>query len=332
MATIEEVSHLAKVSTATISRVINNSGPVHAQTRNRVLKAIEELGYKPNPMARGLALNRSGGIGVSIGSLGSPYFGQLLMGTEQVITASGRHLLVSTGNSDAKLEQASVRFLTERQADALIVHTDDTSDETLISWAAGPVPLVIFGRYISELADSCIYLDNESGGYLATKHLLDNGHRQVAHIAGPLDAQDSRARLHGYRRAVEQAGLAFAEDLVVEADFAEDGGSRAVHRLLNRNLRPSAIFAANDQMAVGAMRALYELGLRVPDDVSLVGYDDVVFAAFLVPGLTTVRQPLFEMGQAAAHLALRKLGQKEPEVKQKFEPELVLRQSVKSVS
>ena len=185
------------------------------------------------------------------------------------------------------------------------------------------------GRYITELGSRCIYLDNEKGGFLATQHLLERGHEHIAHITGPLAMKDSRDRLQGYRRALEAAGLPYNETYVVEADFTEKGGLRAAQWLLGRGLELSAIFAANDQMAAGILHTLRANDLEVPQDISLVGYDDVFIARYLYPALTTIQQPLWDMGQAAAHLVLAALDQRETEVTRKFEPELVVRQSVK---
>jgi ABC-type sugar transport system substrate-binding protein len=164
-----------------------------------------------------------------------------------------------------------------------------------------------------------------------THHLIACGHRRIAHITGPLAIDDSRARLQGYQRALEAAGISFDERLVIEADFHESGGRQATQALLKRQLDFTAIFVGNDQMATGALDALKEAGLTVPDDISLIGFDDVLFAQYLTPKLTTIRQPLFEMGQAAAQRALDLLGNKETEVKGKFDPELVIRQSVKTI-
>lgn len=326
MSTIREVSRRAKVSPSTVSRVLNGTVPVAEATKKRVLAAVEELNYRPNTFARGLATNRSGGVGVAINELTSPFYGAIVRGIEAEVEAAGMHLLVSSGHAEAERERRAVEFLRERRADALIVQVEATDDATLLEWARDQAPLVVIGRLVPELA--CVYLDNEKGGFLATRHLLEQGHRRIAHITGPLAMQDSRARLQGYRRALEAAKLGYDERFVVESDFQEEGGQRATRRLLARGLGISAIFAGNDQMAAGALQVLREAGLRVPDDISLVGYDDVLFSRYLYPGLSTVRQPLIEMGRAAARLALGALEGKEVEVRRKFEPELVIRQSV----
>lgn len=329
MSTIREVSRRARVSPSTVSRVLNGTVPVSETIKRRVLEAVEALNYQPNTFARGLVTNRSGGVGVAINELTSPFYGAIVRGIEAVIEDAGMHLLVSSGHAEAKREREAIEFLRQRRSDALIVQVEALDDEALLEWARDETPLVIIGRLVPELAGRCIHLDNEKGGFLATQHLIDSGHKHIAHITGPLSMQDSRARLQGYRRALEAAGLRYDERFVVESDYQEEGGQQATKRLLARRLDMSAIFVGNDQMAAGALHVLREEGLRVPEDISLVGYDDVLFARYLYPSLTTVRQPLVEMGCAAAHLALAALAEKETEVKRKFEPELVIRHSVR---
>lgn len=329
MPTIKEVSQRADVSPSTVSRVLNGTTPVSADARERVLRAIAELDYTPNAFARGLATNRSGGIGVTTNDIGSPYYGVMIRGVEAAIEDAGFHLMVSSGHARAGSERSAIEFLKQRRSDALIVQAEALSDGELIELASrSDVPVVIFGRRIPELDAVSVHLDNEAGGRIATEHLLENGHRRIAHIAGPLRFPDARHRLQGYRDALDAAGIAYDDHLVVEGDFREAGGRAAMERLLGRAADLDAVFVANDQMAAGAMRAARDRGLDVPRDLSLVGYDDVLLAQYLSPTLTTVRQPLFDMGRAAADIAIALLEQKKVEVRTRFEPELVVRESV----
>ena len=336
MPTIKEVSRHAKVSPATVSRVLNGTVPVAKDTKKRVLDAVEKLNYQPNAFARGLVTNRSGGIGVVVNEISSPYYSGIVNGIEEIVEAAGMHLIVSSSHADAKFERQAADYLLQRRSDALILHPETVSDAELYGWLEqnlpADVPVVIVGRHVTELDGQCIYLDNEQGGCLATQHLLNNGHRHIAHITGPLAMKDSRDRLLGYRRTLEAAGLVYDEAYVVEADFTEGGGQRAAQRLLDRDLELSAIFSSNDQMAAGVLHTLRLNDLDVPNDISLVGYDDVFIARYLYPALTTIQQPLSDMGRAAARMALAALDKRETEVKRRFEPELVVRQSVKCLS
>lgn len=323
---------MAGVSASTVSRVLNDTAPVAEETRRRVLAAVAELSYSPNAFARSLATNRSGGIGVSVNDLGSPYYGAMLQGIEAEVEGAGMHLLVSSGGANAQKERKSIEFLLGRRSDALIVHLEATPDYELLELMRGDVPVVLVGRHLADASKRSVYLDNEAGGELAAQYLIERGHRRIAHVSGPLSFPDARARLQGYRRALELAGIRHDEQLLVEADFLEDGGRQAVERLLARETDFSAVFFANDQMAAGGAQALRVAGLRIPDDVSIMGYDDVLIARYLSPGLTTIHQPLMEMGRAAARIALDILeGREREEVRRKFEPQLVERDSVKRI-
>lgn len=329
MATIKEVSSLARVSPSTVSRVLNGNAPVADGTRARVLAAVEELGYQPNAFARGLVTNRSDGIGVVVNEISSPFYSSIVQGIEEVVEAAGRHLIVSSGHARERLERDAVEFLKQRRCDALILHVEAISDYDLLQWAKQEPPVVLVGRYVAELADRCIHLDNVAGGYLATKHMIEHGHRAIAHITGWMAIEDARARMEGYRRALAEAGIPFDEMLVVEGDFVEEGGGRATRRLLERDREFTALVAANDQTAAGALHVLREHGLDVPGDVSVIGYDDVLLAQYLYPALTTIRQPLADMGRAAAQLALAALdGSDGRGVKRRFDPILIERDSV----
>ncbi len=332
--TIVAVSKHAGVSVATVSRVLNNSDAVKPLTREKVLNSMRVLGFRPNGAAQALGGGRSFGVGVMVGDLGSPYFGQMLKSIEEVIRSAGLHVLVCNGGYSSDLESKAHEFLQQRRAEALIVHVELTSDEQLRAWSNDRVPLVVIGRNVPQLAGQCVYLDNEQGGLLATQYLISRGHRHIAHITGPLVPPahiDSRSRLDGYKQALQQHNFPFLEDYIVESDFTEDGGYRSLVKLLGRKLPITAIFVGNDQMAAGAMQALQDSNLRVPEDISVIGYDDLVFSRYLNPRLTTIRQPLNEMGRAAAVLALRALNLATELVATRFMPELVIRQSVRDM-
>lgn len=336
MTTIKEVSNYAKVSPSTVSRVLNDTAVVNEETKLRVLEAIEKLNYQPNAFARGLATNRSGGVGVVINDFSSPYYASIVKGIEKVIEEHNMHLIVSSGHSNAHSERRAVENLKQRRADALIMHLEDVSDYELLSWLEQDdfqsIPVILVGRYVAELHANCIHLDNSQGGYLATKHLLENGHTKVAHITGNIHMKDARDRLQGYRRALEEASIDFDDNYVVEGKFSVESGQMAMKRLLDRKLDLTAVFIANDEMSAGALQVLREANIQVPEEFSIVGYDDLLIARFLYPALTTVQQPLNEMGQAAAELAIAELFNEKQyekkEVRRNFEPKLIQRQSV----
>lgn len=327
MATIKEVARLAEVSVATVSRVLNGVRVTEANQAS-VMAAIERLDYRPNAFARSLATNRSGAVGVIVNEISSPFYSGIVQGIESVVETRGMHLIVSSTHADADRERNAVDFLRDRRCEALILLSEALSDDELLRLAGHDTPLVLIGRDVKALAGRCVLLDNELGGYLATRHLIDKGHTRIAHITGNPSLSDARDRLAGYRRALVESGVVEVPELVIEGDFTEEGGRLGAEELLERDHGVSAIFAANDQTAAGALLTLRERGLRCPEDVSLVGYDDVLLAKYLHPALSTIRQPFAEMGQAAARLAL---GDDAEEVKLRFAPVLIERQSVSTL-
>ncbi len=326
--TIRDVSRRAQVSVSTVSRVLNGIVPVADQTRQRVLQAVKELGYRPNAFARSLVTNRSNAIGVVVNDMTSPFYSGMLRGVEQELHAAGYYMLPQSGHADIETERRALDFLQQRRVDALVIHVESIADEELLELMMGEVPVILVARQIAEANGKCVYSDNELGGRVATQYLIDQGHTCIAHLTGPLHFPDSRARLQGYRQALEQSGLGFDDALVIESDWLEEGGYSSCLRLMKRRPDITAIFAGNDQMAAGVLQALRDLGKSIPEDISVMGYDDVLFARYLYPSLTTVRQPLQAMGASATRLVLAALNSEEVEVQQKFEPELIIRQSV----
>ncbi|RKR07652.1 LacI family transcriptional regulator [Kushneria sinocarnis] len=299
MSTIREVAELAGVSQATVSRVMSGEVPVTESTRQRVESAMQALDYAPNAFARSLASNRSQGVGLMISHLGGPFMGRMMVTLEDRLRAYDKSLLVASGRSDPERERETVRFLLARRCDGMLLHADGMGDDELAALAER-LPVVILNRLVPRLAEQCVHIDNVAGGYQATRHLIGHGHRAIACITGPLWKQDATQRLMGYRRAMAEAHLAVDSDCVIEGDSTEAGGRRAVDRLEARGVACTAVVAGNDEMAVGAMARLRELGRRIPGDISVIGYDDEAYAHHLTPGLTTIHAPIEEMAEAAA--------------------------------
>lgn len=333
MSTIRDVSRLANVSVATVSRVINANQPVSADTRARVEAAMAELGYKPNSNAKALATNRSDILGMVLGDLGGPFFGDLMAQAEEETRRLKRHLLVTAGGHSREVELEAIDFLLQRQVDALLLHVDSLTDADLYELSSQTdTPMVLINRYVPDLHAQCIHVNNEVGGELITRHLIEQGHQEIACITGPLYKGDSRGRLQGYRRALEKAGLPYVEQRVVESDYMEAGGSVALERLLARQVPFTAVVCGNDLMAFGAIRSLRLHGLSVPEDVDVTGYDDIVMSSYVEPSLTTIHVPIGAMGVQAARLAVQLATGQAPKVQQAFEPRLVVRGSTRSLA
>jgi len=329
MATIYEVSKLAGVSLATVSRVMNNNTPVRESTRKKVLAAMEQLGYRPNSIAQSLASNCSNSVGILVSELHGPFYGAMLTGIEAEFRAAGKHVIIAAGHSELATEQEGIEFLQSRSCDALILHVEAVSDDYLIKLAQTDTPFVLLNRQIPALADRCISLNNELGGYLATQHLLAQGHRDIAYIAGPMWKTDAKERYQGHQRALAEYQCVANPALFYEGDFRETGGSKGLSAILATGLSFTALVCGNDEMASGALTAARELGLSVPDSFSVVGFDNVNFAYYTYPKLSTIDYPISAMGQMAARWVLREVYRSATvEVQQLFEPHLIMRDSV----
>lgn len=303
-ATLLEVARAAGVSPATVSRILNGGTRVSSAKRQAVEEAIRALNFKPNLLAQSLKRGRSMMVGVLTQDVDSPFFAETLLGVEAALAGTGYEPLIASGHWNPAEESDRIRRLLARQVDGMIVLFGRLSNEELLQFS-DHVPLVATGHEFSAPRALAFRLDSEHGGYLATRHLIEQGHRSIAHIAGPPDHADAVDRLAGYRRALNEAGLRFDERLVVEGNFKEPAGVIGVNRLMDSGASFSAIFAANDQTAYGARLALYRLGIRVPEDISLIGFDDLQSSLYTTPPLTTVRQPMFDAGRLAASALLR---------------------------
>jgi len=332
MATIYEVSELAGVSLATVSRVMNDSSKVSPKTRAKVEAAMKELDYSPNPIAQSLASSQSNTVGVLVPELHGPFFGVILSGIEAELRAAGKQIIITVGHSEEKTEIESLDFLSTRRCDALILYVYGVSDDYLVEFSESSVPVVFLNRLIPDKASQCISLDNELGGYLATKSLLELGHRQLAYISGPLWKRDSAKRLKGHKRALEEFGLSLNEQLMFEGNYEESSGRRGIEHLLARAIPFSALVCGNDEMAAGAMGAAREKGLAIPDDLSVIGFDNVFFTRYTYPELSSIECPVEEMGRMAARAVLRDAyGEDGLEIQNRFEPSLVRRASISSI-
>jgi len=328
MATIYEVSKLVGVSVATVSRVINGSARVSDKTRDKVHAAMAELNYRPNSIAQSLATRRSNCVGILVPQVHGPVFAAMLSEIEEELRNAGKFTIFATGLSEEIKEREAIRFLVSRNCDALIMHIDGLTDEFLREQMDNALPFVIMNRVVPGLEEKCISLDNERGGFDATKTLLDMGHRRIAYISGPLAWVDARARLDGHKRALASYGQEFDDRLFVESNFKEFGGSEAMSKLLRRGPSFSAVVCANDEMAAGAMDAIRARGLSIPDDVSIVGFDNAPLSRYLYPKLTTVNYPIAEMGRMAARWVLRNVYEdNDAKIRHVFRPTMVPRAS-----
>lgn len=305
MATIYQVSEAAGVSLATVSRVMNGNARVSERTRKKVEDAMASLGYQPNAIAQSLASNRTNSVGLLVSELHGSYFGDLMSTVEQVLKQHGKHVIITAGHVDEKREHEAIEFLKSRRCDALILHAEAVSDEYLKQLVDGNIPVVVINRKVDDLNDNCFVVDNEQGGYLATQAAINAGHKNIGYISGPLFKKDASDRLSGHKRALEEAGIKFEETSMFEGDFHESAGQEGMLHLQKHYPKFTALVCANDEMASGAMTAAREAGFDIPEQLSIVGFDNVLFSRYLYPKLTTINNPIHAMGEMAAYWVLQ---------------------------
>jgi LacI family transcriptional regulator len=314
--TISDVARQAGVSPATVSRVLNGGYPVARLTRLHVEKAVRDLGYVRNAHAQALRGTSTDVVGVIIHDVADPFFAEITAGIQEVAAAHDTLVVLCNSLRNPDSELRYLEMLRGQRVAAVILAGGSIEDPGYLRavrrQARGlrqqGAPMVMCGR--RSLITDAVLPDNRTGAELLTRHLLEHGHRRIAEVMGPPNFSTTRDRSAGHRDVLASAGIERSADLVTSADFSRDGGYEATRMLLDRGADFTAIFAANDLMAMGALAALREAGLRVPDDVSVVGYDDVPTVRDVVPGLTTVRVPMREMGRRSMQIALAGGGRK----------------------
>lgn len=327
--TIQDIAESANVSKSTVSRVLNQNTPVNEQKRKAVLAAMKRLQYKPNVVARSLAGGSSLTLGIVTQNIGSPFYDSVTQGVIQGMSGSDYSPIFADGRWDRETEIAVIRTLVDRNVDGLVMVGGNLTLHEIDDLRQGK-PLVVVARDLNDQSIPSICIDNVVAARQAVQHLIDAGHRRIAHVKGHPEHRDAIDRHEGYQQALKQANIEVDSRLVVNGDFSSQSGVIAVESLLMRDVPFSAIFAANDEMAMGIRLALYRRGIRVPEDISIVGFDDQPGSAYMTPPLTTVAQPAIAMGEAAAKVVLGQLLKSEYKL-QRFQTELIIRESVKTI-
>lgn len=304
MATIKDVAKLAGVSVATVSRVINNSPKASETSRKAVCSAMEQLQYHPNANARALAQQSTETVGMIVSDVSDPFFGSMVKAVEQVAYATGNFLLIGNGYHDAEKERQAIEQLIRHRCAALVVHAKKLSDEELTSLMQQIPGMVLINRTLPGFETRCVALDDRYGAWLATRHLIQQGHKRIAIICSNHQISDATDRLQGYLDALEEFGIAVDDRLISYGTPDEIGGEQAMTDLLGRGRNFTAVTCYNDSMAAGALSVLSDNSIEVPQEISLIGFDDVLISRYLRPRLTTIRYPVVAMATQAAELAL----------------------------
>lgn len=301
---MRDVAHQAGVSISTVSHVVNNTRAVSDEARSRVLAAMKTLGYKPNALAQNLRRQQTSSIGMIVPDSANPFFAEVARGIEDTSFEQNHSVILCNTDGDVDKQATHTDLLIKNQVAGILFVAAGISTELVEDLQARQVPLVVVDREVPDVAVDTVLTNHLQGGRLATQHLLDLGHRRIACISGGSDLSPSAERLTGYQQILQENDLPFDESLVMKGDFQYESGYRAAQQLLALADPPTAVFACNDLMAVGVISAAIQLGLRVPQDLSVVGFDDVRLASFTNPPLTTIAQPTYEIGVIAATMLL----------------------------
>lgn len=329
--TMSDVARQAGVSLMTVSRVINEKEDVSFDTRQRVLKIISELDYRPSAIARSLATQETRTIGLVIPDVTNPFFADITRGVEHLAYAQGYHVFLCNSEEDPQRELAVIQSLEEKQIDGLILCSSRLEERLLVDLLARQPAVVLINRRLNLDSDGSfqtVLLNDEKGGRIATGHLVRSGHRRIGLLAGPEVSYSGQERKKGYLAAMQDAGLCVQEDWITACHPSVEGGYRAAHCLLSQSKELTAVFCYNDLVAIGALQACKELDRRIPEDLAIVGHDDIPLAGLVSPTLTTCRVQRMELGGLAVEALIERLKDCptgcEPII---LEPELVLRQS-----
>ncbi|GKX29264.1 LacI family transcriptional regulator [Vallitalea longa] len=334
--TIKDIAEIANVSVATVSRVVNNkSKGVGEETRKRILELIDQYDFQPSAVARGLVTKKSKIIGLIIPDLTNPFYPKMTKGIEDVAHEHGYNIILCDGNNSKEKEAAYLDFLNEHYVCGIIYNNFHTISNTILNKIMkSSLPLVFIDSKPETKRCKCVYLDNRKAMYELVEYLILNGHRKIAFITGPLDSYSTNERYKGYINALSDYDMPIDSDLIVQGDYIIKDGYNAVGKLFSQTKDFTVIACCNDLMAIGAMEKLEDMGIDVPEDISVVGFDDIDIASLVRPKLTTVAQPIHEMGREAANMIINIIEGRSNKIQDNiiFKPNLVIRDSVKKIN
>lgn len=329
--TIKDIARLANVSITTVSKIMNGKdADISEKTRNRVNRIIQENRYSPNSLARSLITNKTNTIGLVLPDISNAFFSDISRGVQNCAWERKYSVIFCDTNDSIEQEAEYIRVLRHKRVEGIVfLSTQFSNHDEVIKVAKSGLPVVILDRRINDGNVDIVSLDQEQGGYLATKHLLDQGHVRIGMMTGRLGNASTISRLNGYKRALTEAGIEYNPEWVFEGNYRITGGQAGAADLHKKGV--TAIFAGNDMQAVGAYKYLFSIGCSIPADISIIGFDDIYIADIMTPGLTTIRQPTYDMGYKAAEILIEAISNTENTGRGNnviFQPELVIRGSV----
>jgi len=305
--TLKMVAEKAEVSVNTASRAINNKPDINLETKKRVLQIAKELGYVRNATAVALRTRKTGTIGVVIADNRNPFYAEVLSGMEEAAREKNYHIILANTQRDYQKEEEAINLLLAKRVDGLLIAPVQDRDDDIKNLIDANIPFVVVGRDFKNIEVDAIYNDEVKGGFLATEYLIKKGHKRIALIDGFLYKSPAKGRLEGYKKALNKYRISLDESLISVGDINIEDGYKRTKQMLEKNLDFTAIFAYNDMMAFGAMQAIKEKGLRIPEDIGLIGYDDILFSSLISPALTTIRLKKQELGVKSVKLLFSRI-------------------------
>lgn len=336
MANIDDVAKLANVSIATVSRVFNNSPYVSEKAKESVLKAAKELGYEPSILARSLAMKKTNTIGLIVPDISNPYYSEVVRGIEDICNIYKYNIILCNADNSRDKEIQYIDMLKSRWVDGIIFHSDYFTEEIYKVFLERKIPLVLAGRK-TKFDVPYVAINNKKAAYDATRYLITLGHKKIGFIHGNLNGMketvDSVDRFIGYKLAMTKFGIKIYDELVKEANFKVIGGYNATMEMLKSNVKPDAIFAISDVMAMGAINAIFDYGLKCPDEVSVIGFDNIDLSEATRPSLTTIAQPMYDIGAVAARMLIKMINNESIDTNRVIlKHQLIIRNSCKAIN
>ncbi len=325
--TMRDVAKATGFSVNTVSRALNHKPDVNEETRKTIVEAATKMGYRPNKLARSLRSNKTHTIGVIVADIANPYFGALVKGVEKEARKRRYSVILLNTDEDYERESEAIQVVLEERVDGIIISPTQKETGTVKNLLQLGIPFVLFGRRFSDLKTNYVVTDDVHGGFLATEHLISLGHRRIGMINGPIHISSAKERFQGYQEALGRYGLKQEQSLVTAGAVTMEDGYEVAKSLLNKNPRPTAIFAFSDFVSFGVMKAIREAGLKVPEDISVVGYDDNQFASCSETPLTTIHIPKEELGINAAKVLKEQFVDNQPIKQVELPVDLIVRQS-----
>lgn len=322
--TIYDVAREANVSMATVSRVVNGNPNVKPSTRKKVLETIERLGYRPNAVARGLASKKTTTVGAIIPDISSMFFADLARGIEDIATMYKYNIILANSDRNKDKELQLINTMLEKQVDGILFMGGHISEEHIRQFESASVPVVLASTYDGSNTIPSVNIDNEKAAYEATKFLLDQGNEQPAFVYGHDDTDIAQFKFNGYKRALQEAGRPFIEDYVINVDYSYASGIKAVKKLMSLDKKPTAVFVASDEMALGVIHGAQDLGYKVPEDLEVFGFNNTRLATMVRPTLSTIVQPMYDIGAVSMRLLTKFMNDEEVAEKKVILPHRII--------